>query len=119
MKKCALQSCSYATSAFFKELNKIIKSCHKIIILMPRSCKNKISVIFPHLIPWLISKKNINKRFFFISRSLPKISSQEEDGHTPHSQFTGVAHFEPIPHDHDFCERVVINVSIHFCLFFP
>lgn len=30
----------------------------------------------------------------------------------PHSQFTGVAHFEPIPHDHDFCERVVINVSI-------
>ncbi|KAJ8979092.1 hypothetical protein NQ317_019620, partial [Molorchus minor] len=44
-------------------------------------------------------------------RSLPKLSSQEEDGHTPHSQFTGVAHFEPIPHDHDFCERVVINVS--------
>ncbi|RZC33041.1 potassium voltage-gated channel protein Shaker, partial [Asbolus verrucosus] len=43
--------------------------------------------------------------------SLPKLSSQEEDGHTPHSQFTGVAHFEPIPHDHDFCERVVINVS--------
>ncbi|GJQ79665.1 hypothetical protein Trydic_g5818 [Trypoxylus dichotomus] len=45
------------------------------------------------------------------ARSLPKLSSQEEDGHTPHSQFTGVAHFEPIPHDHDFCERVVINVS--------
>ncbi|CAH0546688.1 unnamed protein product [Brassicogethes aeneus] len=44
-------------------------------------------------------------------KSLPKLSSQEEDGHTPHSQFTGVAHFEPIPHDHDFCERVVINVS--------
>ncbi|KAH1004353.1 hypothetical protein HUJ04_004118 [Dendroctonus ponderosae] len=43
--------------------------------------------------------------------SLPKLSSQDEDGHTPHSQFTGVAHFEPIPHDHDFCERVVINVS--------
>ncbi|KYB28707.1 Potassium voltage-gated channel protein Shaker-like Protein [Tribolium castaneum] len=48
---------------------------------------------------------------FSCSRSLPKLSSQEEDGHTPHSQFTGVAHFEPIPHDHDFCERVVINVS--------
>ncbi|KAJ8942432.1 hypothetical protein NQ318_006235 [Aromia moschata] len=45
----------------------------------------------------------------FSWRSLPKLSSQEEDGHTPHSQFTGVAHFEPIPHDHDFCERVVIN----------
>lgn len=44
-------------------------------------------------------------------RSLPKLSSQDEDGPTPHSQFTGVAHFEPIPHDHDFCERVVINVS--------
>ncbi|XP_056629539.1 potassium voltage-gated channel protein Shaker isoform X2 [Diorhabda carinulata] len=46
-----------------------------------------------------------------LSQSLPKLSSQEEDGHTPHTQFTGVAHFEPIPHDHDFCERVVINVS--------
>lgn len=46
--------------------------------------------------------------FFF--RSLPKLSSQDEDGPTPHA-FTGVVHFEPIPHDHDFCERVVINVS--------
>jgi hypothetical protein len=44
-------------------------------------------------------------------RSLPKLSSQDEDGPTPHTQFTGVQHFEPIPHDHDFCERVVINVS--------
>ncbi|KAK6629034.1 hypothetical protein RUM43_002851 [Polyplax serrata] len=43
-------------------------------------------------------------------RSLPKLSSQDEDGPTPHA-FTGVVHFEPIPHDHDFCERVVINVS--------
>ncbi|KAL0280306.1 UNVERIFIED_CONTAM: hypothetical protein PYX00_001639 [Menopon gallinae] len=43
-------------------------------------------------------------------RSLPKLSSQDEDGPTPHT-FTGVVHFEPIPHDHDYCERVVINVS--------
>ncbi|RZF40127.1 hypothetical protein LSTR_LSTR011255 [Laodelphax striatellus] len=45
-------------------------------------------------------------------RSLPKISSQDEDGPAGHShQYPGVVHFEPIPHDHDFCERVVINVS--------
>ncbi|XP_047362195.1 potassium voltage-gated channel protein Shaker isoform X7 [Vespa velutina] len=44
-------------------------------------------------------------------RSLPKLSSQDEDGPNPHTQYTGVTHFEPIPHDHDFCERVVINVS--------
>ncbi|XP_054012207.1 potassium voltage-gated channel protein Shaker isoform X9 [Hylaeus anthracinus] len=43
--------------------------------------------------------------------SLPKLSSQDEDGPNPHTQYTGVTHFEPIPHDHDFCERVVINVS--------
>nr|XP_018912093.1 PREDICTED: potassium voltage-gated channel protein Shaker isoform X1 [Bemisia tabaci] len=42
--------------------------------------------------------------------SLPKLSSQDEDG-APHGQYTGVNLFEPIPHDHDFCERVVINVS--------
>ncbi|XP_060832928.1 potassium voltage-gated channel protein Shaker isoform X2 [Bombus pascuorum] len=44
-------------------------------------------------------------------RSLPKLSSQDEDGPNPHTQYTGVTQFEPIPHDHDFCERVVINVS--------
>ncbi|XP_076225503.1 potassium voltage-gated channel protein Shaker isoform X1 [Nomia melanderi] len=44
-------------------------------------------------------------------RSLPKLSSQDEDGPNPHTQYTGVTHFEPIPHDHDFCERIVINVS--------
>ncbi|KZC04690.1 Potassium voltage-gated channel protein Shaker [Dufourea novaeangliae] len=43
--------------------------------------------------------------------SLPKLSSQDEDGPNPHTQYAGVTHFEPIPHDHDFCERVVINVS--------
>ncbi|GLG93032.1 Potassium voltage-gated channel protein Shaw [Gryllus bimaculatus] len=43
------------------------------------------------------------------------LSSQDEaeGGAGAHTgQFSGVAaHFEPIPHDHDFCERVVINVS--------
>ncbi|KAG7211555.1 hypothetical protein KM043_010813 [Ampulex compressa] len=46
-----------------------------------------------------------------LTRSLPKLSSQDEDGPNPHTQYSGVTHFEPIPHDHDFCERVVINVS--------
>ncbi|XP_048506131.1 potassium voltage-gated channel protein Shaker isoform X1 [Athalia rosae] len=46
-----------------------------------------------------------------LNQSLPKLSSQDEDGPNPHTQYTGVTHFEPIPHDHDFCERVVINVS--------
>ncbi|XP_051161907.1 potassium voltage-gated channel protein Shaker isoform X1 [Leptopilina boulardi] len=46
-----------------------------------------------------------------LNQSLPKLSSQDEDGPNAHTQYTGVTHFEPIPHDHDFCERVVINVS--------
>ncbi|XP_026670015.1 potassium voltage-gated channel protein Shaker isoform X10 [Ceratina calcarata] len=46
-----------------------------------------------------------------LNQSLPKLSSQDEDGPNPHTQYTGVTQFEPIPHDHDFCERVVINVS--------
>lgn len=48
-----------------------------------------------------------------ICRSLPKLSSQDEEGGAGgHGGFGGgVTHFEPIPHDHDFCERVVINVS--------
>ncbi|KAJ9593266.1 hypothetical protein L9F63_015180, partial [Diploptera punctata] len=49
---------------------------------------------------------------YVIQVSLPKLSSGDEDGPTPHSQFTGVQHFEPIPHDHDFCERVVINSRV-------
>ncbi|CAG9558243.1 unnamed protein product [Danaus chrysippus] len=41
--------------------------------------------------------------------SLPKLCSQEEEqGRPPQG---GVVTFEPIQHDHDFCERVVINVS--------
>lgn len=50
---------------------------------------------------------------FYHSRSLPKLSSQDEEGGAGHGFGGGHAHFEPIPHDHDFCERVVINVSIH------
>ncbi|XP_075991394.1 potassium voltage-gated channel protein Shaker isoform X3 [Anticarsia gemmatalis] len=42
-------------------------------------------------------------------RSLPKLcSTEEEPGRPPQG---GVVTFEPIQHDHDFCERVVINVS--------
>ncbi|XP_045784607.1 potassium voltage-gated channel protein Shaker isoform X1 [Maniola jurtina] len=41
--------------------------------------------------------------------SLPKLCSQEEEqGRPPQG---GVVTFEPIQHDHDFCERVVINIS--------
>lgn len=63
-----------------------------------------------------------------LHRSLPKLSTQDEDGCGPGASLgTGLTHghpqhcsgsstFEPIPHDHDFCERVTINVSrlIHF-----
>nr|XP_014271402.1 potassium voltage-gated channel protein Shaker isoform X8 [Halyomorpha halys] len=45
-------------------------------------------------------------------KSLPKLSSQDEDGQAGGGHpYAGVINFEPIPHDHDFCERVVINVS--------
>ena len=44
-------------------------------------------------------------------RSLPKISRDEEEGVHQNPQYTGQHHFHPVPHDHDFCERVVINVS--------
>ncbi|KAF6201087.1 hypothetical protein GE061_005534 [Apolygus lucorum] len=36
--------------------------------------------------------------------SLPKLSSQDDDGPTSQGhQYSGVVNFEPIPHDHDFC----------------
>ncbi|XP_069954067.1 potassium voltage-gated channel protein Shaker isoform X2 [Cherax quadricarinatus] len=44
-------------------------------------------------------------------KSLPKLSSQDDDGPNTQSNYTGTGNFEPIPHDHDFCERVVINIS--------
>ncbi|CAG0882998.1 unnamed protein product [Cyprideis torosa] len=43
--------------------------------------------------------------------SLPKLSSGEEEQHGVKLHSGGGPNFEPIPHDHDFCERVVINVS--------
>uniref|UniRef100_T1IXX0 BTB domain-containing protein n=1 Tax=Strigamia maritima TaxID=126957 RepID=T1IXX0_STRMM len=42
--------------------------------------------------------------------SLPKLTSEETDGSNPNQTFH-TNNFEPIPHDHDYCERVVINVS--------
>jgi len=44
-------------------------------------------------------------------KSLPKICGHEEEGVHQNPQYTGQHHFHPVPHDHDFCERVVINVS--------
>ncbi|XP_048488790.1 potassium voltage-gated channel protein Shaker isoform X2 [Plutella xylostella] len=41
--------------------------------------------------------------------SLPKLCNQEEEANRQPQG--GVVTFEPILHDHDFCERVVINVS--------
>ncbi|KAE9537284.1 hypothetical protein AGLY_006307 [Aphis glycines] len=61
-------------------------------------------------------------------RSLPKLSTQDEDGCGPGASLgTGLTHghpqhcsgsatFEPIPHDHDFCERVTINLLKQFAL---
>uniref|UniRef100_A0A1B0ADM8 BTB domain-containing protein n=1 Tax=Glossina pallidipes TaxID=7398 RepID=A0A1B0ADM8_GLOPL len=49
--------------------------------------------------------------YILAPRSLPKLSSQDEEGGAGHGYGGGPQHFEPIPHDHDFCERVVINVS--------
>ena len=51
-----------------------------------------------------------NNVVYFV-RSLPKISRDEEEGVHQNPQYTGQHHFHPVPHDHDFCERVVINVS--------
>ena len=48
---------------------------------------------------------------WYFPRSLPKICGHEEEGVHQNPQYTGQHHFHPVPHDHDFCERVVINVS--------
>ena len=58
--------------------------------------------------------------FFSFFRSLPKISAQEDEGVHQNPQYTGQHHFHPVKHDHDYCERVVINVStasFHFTFF--
>ena len=49
--------------------------------------------------------------FSSIFRELPKLSAHEEEGVHQNPQYTGQHHFHPVPHDHDYCERVVINVS--------
>jgi len=43
--------------------------------------------------------------------SLPKLSAHEEEGVHQNPQYTGQHHFHPVVHDHDYCERVVINVG--------
>ncbi|GAB6024094.1 hypothetical protein CHUAL_008808 [Chamberlinius hualienensis] len=60
---------------------------------------------------WTSSSCTTNNR-----RSLPKLSGEEVDvgagfgGNTSHFIFQ-TSRFQPIPHDHEACERVVINVS--------
>ncbi|GIY53106.1 potassium voltage-gated channel protein Shaker, partial [Caerostris extrusa] len=55
-----------------------------------------------------------------LSRSLPKLHGGDDGGGGPREEERGaelrccpcpLCNFEPIPHDHDYCERVVINVS--------
>ena len=52
--------------------------------------------------------------FLLSFRELPKLSAHEEEGVHQNPQYTGQHHFHPVPHDHDTCERVVINVSSCF-----
>merc|ERR1711936_1370466 len=42
---------------------------------------------------------------------LPKLTAHEDEGVHQNPQYTGQHHFHPVVHDHDYCERVVINVS--------
>lgn len=79
--------------------------------------------IFLFLLIILCTKCNNNNFYLFIFscfslRSLPKLSSQDEEGGAGHGYGGGPQHFEPIPHDHDFCERVVINVSTIIILYY-
>ena len=67
--------------------------------------------LYVMLIQWFFNASSTFSLFLH-SRSLPKISSHEEEGVHQNPQYTGHHHFHPVPHDHDFCERVVINVSL-------
>ena len=57
-------------------------------------------------------KKYAHIGLIFCYRSLPKLTAHEDEGVHQNPQYTGQHHFHPVVHDHDFCERVVINVSI-------
>jgi len=57
------------------------------------------------------SKTRDNKKNKKAARSLPKLTAHEDEGVHQNPQYTGQHHFHPVVHDHDFCERVVINVS--------
>ena len=54
---------------------------------------------------------HILNHFNLFFRSLPKLTAHEDEGVHQNPQYTGQHHFHPVVHDHDFCERVVINVS--------
>jgi len=55
-----------------------------------------------------IKSKTFNN---YIFRSLPKTSPFETDGTHQNPHYTGQHHFHPIHHDHESCERIVINAS--------
>ena len=62
---------------------------------------------------------NTHIPYVFLSvffRSLPKLTAHEDEGVHQNPQYTGQHHFHPVVHDHDFCERVVINVRFFFLL---
>ncbi|XP_063862265.1 potassium voltage-gated channel protein Shaker-like isoform X2 [Scylla paramamosain] len=71
---------------------------HAFTTLPPRACKQLPLHTYPKPSPPAPT-------------SLPKLSSQDDDGPNTQTNYTGTGNFEPIPHDHDFCERVVINIS--------
>ena len=50
----------------------------------------------------------------FPFRSLPKLPIHEDSGVHQNPQYTGQHHFHPVVHDHDYCERIVINVSMTY-----
>jgi len=54
---------------------------------------------------------NITFEANFISWSLPKLPIHEDSGVHQNPQYTGQHHFHPVVHDHDYCERIVINVG--------
>ena len=80
-------------------------------------------VIFKLILPNLREKKNYHSTYLHIhfnlfSRSLPKLTAHEDEGVHQNPQYTGQHHFHPVVHDHDFCERVVINVSPSVYIYF-
>ncbi|XP_059079517.1 potassium voltage-gated channel protein Shaker-like isoform X5 [Tigriopus californicus] len=56
-------------------------------------------------------KTDGQERQFHREGSLPKLTAHEDEGVHQNPQYTGQHHFHPVVHDHDCCQRVVINVG--------